>query len=138
MKRENILNLTTKVMVLLWMIVVLAVTMSIYDALAGEFAFWSLSFLQFVRYTLLGALVALYSTKIFEKGTFGFEINVVNLVFVGIFFIISITYILEINDRLILGFITRWISGLNLFSDLSLRGFQFMFGYSLMHLFIRN
>ena len=138
MSRENTLNLTTKLMVLLWMIVALVVTMSIYDALAREYAFTAISILQFVRYSLLGALLALYSTKIFEKGTFGFKLNIVNLVFVIIFFIISVANILVINDIVIFHFIVRFINELHLFSNVSLIGFQLMFGYSLMHLFIRK
>ena len=131
MKAKTIIHISIKIMVLVWVILVINIYALLRETFTDSFNFSAISWTQLIVFTLIGALIALSNLDL-TKTRFGYNHNVVNIVFVIIILIISLTFNIE---SLIFH---KMMRALGLFSGSATMVFQVLFGYSFMQLFIKK
>lgn len=88
--------------------------------------------IDFLRYTLMGAIISLMYVPIFDKNTWTWNFKLDRMIMTIVFLFTSMTLISPI------GFIVKLFLDLNIPVSIGILPFQILFGYSLMHLFIKD
>jgi|GEM_PF-4319891 len=132
MKRLLIMHYIKQVTIVIFIIVVLYVTEIFKANTLESFELRKAYVIDFVRFSLIGALISLSYVRIYDKNTWILNFKLDQIVMSIFYLIISMALILPIS------FIVTPLLKLNIPVSMGILPFQILFGYSLMHLFIKD
>lgn len=132
MKRLLRMHYIKQVTIVIFIIVVLYVTEIFKANTLESFELRKAYVIDFVRFSLIGALISLPYVRIYDKNTWILNFKLDQIVMPIFYLIISMALILPIS------FIVTPLLKLNISVSMGILPFQILFGYSLMHLFIKD
>ncbi|PKK93407.1 MAG: hypothetical protein CVV61_04775 [Tenericutes bacterium HGW-Tenericutes-6] len=132
MKRLLRMHYIKQATIVIFIIVVLYVTEIFKANTLESFELRKAYVIDFVRFSLIGALISLPYARIYDKNTWILNFKLDRIVMPIFYLIISMALILPIS------FIVTPLLKLNIPVSIGILPFQILFGYSLMHLFIKD